>query len=88
MPKKNYADYFKLSTRRKQALQDELFNVCVLLAIKMSDKEPKQFAWTIYEAAVYLGNEWLEQEEYELVQAMKDMIQTYDLERHLDHRTI
>lgn len=88
MPKPKYADYFKLSERQKFQVQSELFNACVVLAIKMSDKEPNQFAWTVYEAAVFLGNEWLEQEQFELVQALKDMIETYDLERHLDHRTI
>jgi hypothetical protein len=88
MRKTEYANYFKLNDRQKYEVQSELFATCAVLAIKMSDKEPKQFAWTVYEAAIYLGNKWLDEERFELVQAINDMIQTYDLERHLDHRAI
>lgn len=84
MLKIDHANYFKLSERQKYAVQSELFNASVVLAIRMSDKEPKQFAWTIYEAAIYLGNKWLDEERFELVQAINDMIVTYDLERHVE----
>lgn len=80
-----HGNYFKLSQRQKQDFQAELFNLTVILAIKKSDEQPKQHAWTVYEAALLLKNKWLEGEQFELVQAMNDMIETYDLERYLDN---
>ena len=85
MLKVDHANYFKLNARQKYHVQSELFNAAVVLAIRMSDKEPKEFAWTVYEAAIYLGNKWLDEERFELVQAINDMIETYDLERYLDN---
>lgn len=80
-----HENYFKLSQRQKQDFQAELFNITVILAIKKSDQKPKEHAWTVYEAALLLKNKWLEAEQFELVQAMNDMIETYDLERYLDN---
>jgi len=82
---KKYDNYFKLSERQKQAVQGEVFDLCILFAIGQSDKRPKEFAWTIYEAAIAIGNIALENENFEFVQAIKDTIITYDLERSVDN---
>lgn len=79
-----YADYFKLTQRQKLAVQQELFDFCVVLALELSDKDPDGWAWRIYEAAIVAGNRYLEDEEYEIVQALNDMIETYDLKRSVD----
>lgn len=71
--------YFNLSERSKQAVQKELFDLCLLMAMNVADDiEPLEPL--ILTEAIELRCHCIDQDRFEAAQAITDMITTYGLE--------
>ena len=75
--------YFNLPARTQRAIQKELFDLCLLMAMNVADDE-EPLEPLIYDEAIMLREACIEEDRFEAAQAITDMITNYGLEDEMD----
>lgn len=82
----NVEGYFGMSDAEKLEVQRYLFVYAQKVKMNFNrNRAAKEPEWNIFEISNMILEGWLEDEEFELAQAMKDTIINYEFERYMDN---